>query len=164
MNPTPSSPTPVNAESSAVQSYLNLLQGVITRMAGNSSNCKSLCITLVSAIAVFIADKGQPHYIVITIIPILLFSLLDAYYLGLEQGFRETYNDFVNRLHHNKAYSTDLFRILPQGRDKDKGLTRFDPVVATRKAYKSFSVYPFYLVLFVVLGVGWYFILASQPK
>ena len=39
------------------QTYLTLLQGIINRFAANSSNCKTWCVTLVSAIVVFSADK-----------------------------------------------------------------------------------------------------------
>lgn len=50
----------VQPESSAVQSYLGILQNIISRMANNSSNCKTWCITIVSAILVVIVDKKQP--------------------------------------------------------------------------------------------------------
>jgi hypothetical protein len=157
-----SSPQPVTVESSAVQKYLDILQGVINRMAGNSSNCKSVCITLVSAIVVVIADKGKPAFAWITLIPVILFCLLDAYYLGLEQGFRVTYNEFVKKLQNGVATSKDLFLIMPKKtvkKHQEDGLTllevkAFNPVYGTLKALISFAVYPFYLTLVVVLLLG----------
>jgi hypothetical protein len=157
-----SSPQPVTVESSAVQKYLDILQGVINRMAGNSSNCKSVCITLVSAIVVVIADKGKPTFAWIALIPVILFCLLDAYYLGLEQGFRVTYNEFVKKLQNGVATSKDLFVIIPKRTVKKRqedGLTllevkAFSPVYGTLKALISFAVYPFYLTLVVVLLIG----------
>lgn len=71
-----SSPRKVQPESSAVQSYLGILQDIISRMANNSSNCKTWCITIVSAILVVIVDKKQPSYIWIAIVPIFLFFFL----------------------------------------------------------------------------------------
>ena len=84
----------VNFESGAVQSYLVILQGVINRMASNSAGCKTWCITIVSAIVVIIADKSNPVYVWVSLVPILLFLFLDSYYLGLEQRFRDSYNTF----------------------------------------------------------------------
>ena len=63
----------VNFESGAVQSYLGILQGVINRMASNSAGCKTWCITLVSAIAVVVADKTNTSFIWVALIPIALF-------------------------------------------------------------------------------------------
>jgi carbon starvation protein CstA len=129
----------LTVESSAVQKYLDILQSVISRMAGNSSNCKSVCITLVSAIVVVIADKGKPDFAWITLIPVILFCLLDAYYLGLEQGFRNTYNEFVKKLQNGVATPKDLFLIMPKRIVKKRqadGLTTleikaFSPVYGT---------------------------------
>jgi hypothetical protein len=155
-------PQPVTFESNAVQNYLNILQGVISRMATNSSNCKSLCITLVSAIAVVITDKEKPTFAWIAFIPILLFFLLDAYYLGLEQGFRCAYNEFVKRTQNGVATTHELFILIPKKivkRSQANGsitteIQNFDPVDGTLKAMTSFAVYPFYLTLLVVLLIG----------
>ena len=77
---------PLTHESASVQSYLSILQGTITRMASNSASCKAWCVTLVSAMLVLIADKEKPDYVWISVVPIVLFVVLDAYYLGLERG------------------------------------------------------------------------------
>lgn len=150
-------PTIVHPDSSAVQSYLNLLQGVITRMGANSSNCKSLCITLVSAIAVIITDKNKPNFAWIALLPIVLLSLLDAYYLGLEQGFRTTYNEFVKKMQQNAATPKDLFILIPKllvkKRDGNE-IQPFSPLRATLKAFTSFSIYPFYVTLAAIVLLG----------
>jgi hypothetical protein len=59
-------------------------------MASNSASCKAWCITLVSAILVIVADKGKPQHALITIIPTVLFLVLDTYYLAIEM-FRQSY-------------------------------------------------------------------------
>lgn len=87
----------LNENSPSVQTHLGILQGVIERMAGNSTSAKAWCITLVSAILVVVADKNKPQYTLIAIIPTILFGALDIYYLALEKGFRNTYNEFVKR-------------------------------------------------------------------
>ena len=48
----------LNHESSAVQKHLEIMQGVIFRMAENSRSCKVWCVTLVSAILVLVARTG----------------------------------------------------------------------------------------------------------
>lgn len=138
------------AESPAVQSYLNILQGVISRMATSSANCKTWCVTIVSAIIVVIADKAKPNYVWIALLPVTLFFFLDAYYLGQERSFRAIYNDFVKRLKNDDANQNDLFSLIP--------LKGFNVVKITFEAIFSFAIYPFYLTLIVLLIIGRYLI------
>ena len=123
--------------SQAVQSHLTILQAVIQRMATNSSSSKAWCITLVSAILVVVADKGRPQYAWLALIPTTLFFVLDAYYLGLERGFRNAYNNFIKKLHQEALRPDDLFVVVPQG-----GTFRLFFSSAL-----SFSVWPFYVTL-----------------
>jgi len=141
----------LSPESIAVQSYLNILQNVVSRMAGNSANCKTWCITLVSGILVTIADNDKPNYAGLALIPVLIFLLLDAYYLGQERAFRVSYNDFVRRMHAGTAQTTDLFIVAPM-----KG---FNVVNATIQSISSFAIYPFYVMLMVMILMARLFIL-----
>ena len=138
------------AESIAVQTYVNILQGIITRMATNSSNCKTWCVTLVSAIVVVIADKAKPNYVLVALLPVILFFFLDAYYLAQERSFRETYNDFVKRIQAGSATINDLFNVAP--------VRGFNVAKSTFEAMFSFAVYPFYTTLLVLLILGRYLI------
>tara|TARA_R110001583_G_scaffold123940_1_gene275403 strand:+ start:19433 stop:19858 length:426 start_codon:yes stop_codon:yes gene_type:complete len=131
-------------DSQAVQSHLGILQNVIQRMASNSSSAKAWCVTLVSAILVIIADKGKSEYALIAVMPTLLFLFLDAYYLGLEQGFRNSYNDFISKLHKDEIDSSDLFEIKPEG----------NQILLVLKSIISFSVWPFYSMLLVMIYVA----------
>lgn len=142
--------TNVNHESAATQSYLGILQGVISRMAANSASAKTWCIALVSAVVVIIADKGKPDFVWISVIPIVLFFFLDSYYLGLEQQVRELYNDFVRKLHAAEATLEDTFAVKPS-----EGVG--DTLEATLVAARSISVWPFYglLALMLVIVKAW---------
>lgn len=133
----------INFESSAVQSYLSSIQVIIARMASNSSSSKTWCITLASAIIAFSADKNKPESIWMAIIPITLFFLLDAYYLGIENQYISLYNHFVQKLHRKEAVSEDLFILSPQ----EKIFIHF------LNAIISISVWPFYLLITVMLFV-----------
>ncbi len=130
----------IEIDSPAVQSYLTILQGVINRMAANSSSCKTWCVALVSAIVMVVADKAKPEYVAIAIVPLLLFLFLDSYYLGLEKRFRDRYNDFIRKLHSGEATVEDLFIVTP-----GQGASVF--AKATAAALISLSVWPFYGLL-----------------
>lgn len=142
----------INIESSSVQSYLSILQGVISRMAANSTGCKTWCIALVSAVVVIIADKGKPEFVWISIIPILLFLFLDSYYLGLEKRFRQKYNEFIRKLHDGSASVEDLYIVTP-----GRGMKVF--LSATGLSLISLSVWPFYGLLAAVLFIVRYWLL-----
>ncbi|MEM6449449.1 MAG: hypothetical protein AAF703_03945 [Cyanobacteria bacterium P01_D01_bin.105] len=136
-------------ESSAVENYLNILQSVVARMANNSNNCKAWCVTLVSALLVVLVDKDQSSYGWIALVPIVLFCFLDAYYLGLERGFRGTYNDFVKRLHSGAAPMSDVYKVVPV-----KG---WNVVQATGQSITSFAIYPFYGSLLIITVFAYVF-------
>lgn len=139
-------PSKINHESGAVQSYLSILQNVINRMSSNSAGCKTWCITLVSAITVVIADNSDSSHVWVALVPIVLFLFLDAYYLGLEQRFRESYNSFIKKLHSEDAVVEDIYIINPGASIK---LT----LASTSKAIFSLSVWPFYSLLLIMLAI-----------
>ena len=136
----------VKIDSPGVQSYLEILQGVINRMALNSSGCKTWCIALVSAIVVIIADKGKPQFVWISIFPVLLFLFLDTYYLSLEIRFRDRYNDFIRKLHADDATIEDLFIVTP-----GRGFRNI--AKSSIKALLSPSVWPFYGLLIAMMFI-----------
>ncbi len=134
--------------SDAVQAHLGMSQSVIQRMSANSASCKGWCIAITSAILVLVGDKSKPDYALIAFIPIFLFLSLDAYYLALERRFRNSYNSFIDKLHLKGIESTDLYAIIPSG--------------STLKAYGtaliSFSIWPFYVLLMVMVLAAWKYV------
>jgi len=141
---------PLDPESTAVQSYLSTLQAIVSRMATTSANCKTWCITLTSALLVVVADKGKVNFVWVTLIPVLLFCFLDAYYLAQERAFRESYNDVVRRIHNGTATTQDLFKVAP--------VRGFNIAQFTFASLSSFAIYPFYLTLLGMIGLSYYFI------
>ena len=142
----------IDFDSGAVQSYLSILQGIINRMASNSAGCKTWCITLVSAIIVIIADKSNPTFVWVTLVPVTLFVFLDSYYLGLEQRIRDSYNEFIEKIHSGMAEVGDVYIINPGG-----GFWR--TLGSTFGAARSLSVWPFYALLVVMLVVIYKYVL-----
>lgn len=132
-------------ESSAVQSHISMLQGLINRMAGNSANCKNWTITLVAAMLVLLVDKKmQLPNAWLCLIPVGLFYLLDCYYLGLERIVIKSQKDFLNKLSKNLNYVNQLYRAEPLR-------IRCAQLCNTIKAMWSPSTTPFYLIVALVV-------------
>jgi len=141
----------VEVNSPAVQVHLGIMQAVIQRMASNSASCKTWCITLVSAMLVLIADKGKPEYAWLALIPIVLFLALDTYYLALEKRFRWSYNSFIKKLHETgEVVASDLYAVEPSGSWSH----------AISSSLSSFSILPFYVVLFLTVLMAKQFVLS----
>lgn len=73
--------------------HLEFIQSTITRMNQNSFQIKGWMITLVSALLALYASSEKVVYILIAIVPTIMFWFLDAYYLQQERRFRGVYND-----------------------------------------------------------------------
>jgi hypothetical protein len=138
----------LDESSPSVHTHLNILQGVVQRMASNSASCKTWCITIVSAVLVLIADKGKPELFWLALFPIPVFAALDIYYLGLERGFRASYNTFVNRLHNGSLSVEDLYSVTPA---KEIGWLRAESLF-------SYSVLGFYTPLALLAFVLKWFV------
>src|SRR4051812_3806111 len=75
--------------------HLALIQGVITRMAGNSFLIKGWTITLVAGLTALAADKSDRSFAWIAVAVVIVFAFLDAYYLALERAYRTLYADVL---------------------------------------------------------------------
>ncbi|TNI61209.1 hypothetical protein CF121_10910 [Aeromonas media] len=136
----------IDGESPSIQTHLGILQNVIQRMAANSSASKAWCVTLVSAVLVIVADKGKPDFAYIALLPAFVFAALDAYYLALEKAFRNSYNDFISKLHNKTLTEEDLYSVSPKGNMSSLQLV----------SLKSFSVWGFYISLIVLIFITKY--------
>ena len=136
--------------SPSVQLHLGILQGVIERMASNSTSSKAWCITIVSAVLVIIADKEKPDFAFIALIPTFLFMTLDAYYLAMEKGFRSSYNLFIRKMHKSLLVPEDLYSVKPEG---NQSKLQFE-------AFKSFSVWGFYSILGLLIALTRWLVLS----
>lgn len=76
--------------------HVDLVQGVINRMAGNSFLLKGWTVTLVSGLFALAASGGNWIYAALGLLPSLSFWWLDAYYLRQERLFRKLH-DAVRR-------------------------------------------------------------------
>jgi hypothetical protein len=72
--------------------HLELIQGIVNRLAGNSFSIKGWSITLVAALFALAAKDANPFYAAVALLPALFFWGLDAYYLRQERLYRGLYN------------------------------------------------------------------------
>jgi hypothetical protein len=100
--------------------HLDFIQGVVNRMGGNSFQVKAWTVTLVSALFALASSKdaeGKQELIFIAFLPVILFWILDGYFLWQERLFRAVYKevaakqeeaiDFVmNPMDYNKDRNT----------------------------------------------------------
>ncbi len=76
--------------------HVELVQGVINRMASNSFLLKGWSVTLVAGLLALAASGGNWAYSALGLLPSLSFWWLDAYYLQQERLFRKLH-DAVRR-------------------------------------------------------------------
>lgn len=73
--------------------HLELVQGIINRMSGNSFILKGWTVTSTAAILALIVSNPKPLFAAIALFSTLSFWGLDAYYLRQERLFRHLYDD-----------------------------------------------------------------------
>ena len=71
--------------------HLKLVQAAISRMGSNSFLLKGWTVTLVAALFAFAAKDADRGFLIIAWVPLVVFGLLDTYYLWQERLFRELY-------------------------------------------------------------------------
>ena len=76
--------------------HLEMTQGVINRLAGNSFSLKGWSVALLGAALIFIArnDMANTDILWVLFLPIIGFWYLDSFYLRKERLFIEIYNEY----------------------------------------------------------------------
>jgi hypothetical protein len=74
------------------EKHLELIQGVINRMASNSFQLKGWSVVLVSALFALAANDARIHFVFVAYFPALAFWVLDGYFLRQERMYRKLYD------------------------------------------------------------------------
>ena len=125
--------------------HLKLVQGVVTRMAGNSTQMKTWAVSLVTAAVVFSGLSDEPHWLIALggCIPVIAFWTMDAKYLHLERCYIKLYEAVVDDAS-VKSFELD-YRLY------------VSKVGSVWKIAWSWSVFRFYgallIVMLVLLGI-----------
>ncbi|MGM4895934.1 hypothetical protein [Tardiphaga sp. 839_C3_N1_4] len=72
--------------------HLEMVQALVTRMAGYGVSFKTYCITVVTAVLGFAFSLKVPNVALLALLPLLTFAAIDAQYLRLERRFRGLFN------------------------------------------------------------------------
>ena len=71
--------------------HLNMIQGVINRMAKNSFALKGWAVTLLAGLFALASKDSNKSYFLIAYLPIVTFWLLDSFYLSRERRYRSLF-------------------------------------------------------------------------
>ena len=88
--------------------HLELIQGIITRLAQNSFFLKGWTVTLVAAVFVLQFKAPVPLFLLIALLPILAFWGLDAYFLQQERRYRGLYEAVAKRSEEAIDFQMDI--------------------------------------------------------
>jgi hypothetical protein len=129
--------------------YLNLIQGNIARMAGNSALMKGCAARMIAAmLGMAVSESAKWYYIAISLVPVLAFIRLDIFYLQRERRYRNLYNLVAENTYLDLKYTLDL--------RSDKLQEYKDTIYKNSSFIKtmcSVSVWQFY-IWFVALAVA----------
>ncbi len=118
--------------------YIELVQSIISRLANNSFLLKGWTITLIAAIF-SLSDKIMKNFAFTIYFFILIFWILDSYYLYQERLYRDLYNKVIEiRDEYNPLFSLKI--------DKKQN----EKIISFFKSFFSFTEVTFYLLLLLI--------------
>ncbi|HBO6814366.1 hypothetical protein P3818_09685 [Pseudomonas aeruginosa] len=120
--------------------HLTFVQGVISRMAANSFLVKGWTIALVAALLAIGADKFTFSYLIIVLVPVILFWWLDAFYLHQETLYRKLYEIVASKEDRDIDFDMNALGLKNQ-------IKSFKEIAVSK------SISPFYLVIIGLLFV-----------
>jgi hypothetical protein len=121
--------------------HMQMIQGVITRMAGNSFALKTLAVALTTGVVALLGAVQKPSFFYISagVLPIAIFWWLDARYLQLERLYRRLYDDVrLGTMTDNFGMDTRPYR---------------DQEASVHSIAWTWSVAGIYVALLTVLGI-----------
>jgi len=137
--------------------HINLLQGIINRLANNSASCKTWCLTLVAALLSLAGATHVPGIVTFALVPVVIFGFLDAMYLAQERSYRDLYTRMIDAI---RKGSYALGNVYEARAELD-----FSGFVS---ALASWSIFPVYLSLIVAYAIaalaGWLSVLTAAAK
>jgi hypothetical protein len=137
------------ADNPAALAHVNLLQGIIGRLAGSSASCKTWCLTLVGGLVGLAGATHQPKIIVLSLVPIAALGFLDLMYLAQETAYRGLFNEIVGSMQRGEYTRADCFKAAAPVEWSHVG-----------RAFLSWSIAPLYVGLtilyFAAAALGWF--------
>lgn len=126
--------------------HIEMVQNIINRMNTNSFQIKSMVITIVAALMAIYATNKNQAFVLVAIVPTLIFWFLDAFYLMQERKFRGLYNNIISQT--NEQYQPFEMNINSYKGEK----------YAFRKTFISTTIIAFYgPILLILLSIFFFF-------
>jgi hypothetical protein len=89
--------------------HLEFIQNIISRMAGNLFFLRGWTITLIGALLALFSRKNSPDYVFyFLIVAVLIFWILDGYFLSQERSYRDLYNHVRKLKEEEIDFSMDI--------------------------------------------------------
>ena len=126
--------------------HLEMIENIIERMAKNCFQLKAWTMALVVLIGGLAAKDTERKFIIIAFIPIIVFWLLDTYYLRLERQYRILYKTVTEKRDDEIDFSMDLSQIQNMSISDSKKICPLNCFLSTTEIV-------FYLPITVTLGV-----------
>ena len=89
------------------EKHLELIQGVINRMASNSFHLKGWSVVLVSALFALAAADTNANFVLLAFLPAIAFWVLDGYFLQQERMYRKLYDDVRQKSDKESDFTMD---------------------------------------------------------
>jgi hypothetical protein len=145
------------ADSTAVTTHINLLQSIITRLAGNSVACKTWCLTLVTGLLSLAGATHVPAIVTFALVPVVVFGFMDTMYLSQERAYRQLYARTVAAIRGGSYARTSAFEV-------DAPV----PLCTYFSAAASWSILPVYggliIAYAIVASTGWLYVITAAGK
>jgi hypothetical protein len=128
--------------------HLNMIQGVVSRLASNSFYVKGWAITISAGLLGFALSAHKTLVAGVAAVPIVAFWLIDAYYLRAERLFRALYDDV-----RSKSPTIEPFGMGATSKDFVNRVKAARPKTASwRFAFLSLTIAVLYIGLLAVTG------------
>ena len=133
--------------------HLQMIESIIERMAKNSFQLKAWAVTLVTVVGALGAKEADKRFMLIAFVPIIVFWLLDAYYLQQERRYIALYRSVCEKKEEDIDFNLDTRKITFTN-DEAKRICLFNCLIST-------SVSLFYIALagtiLLLVGIlkGW---------
>lgn len=125
--------------------HLEMVEAIIERMAKNCFQLKGWAMTLVAIVGSLAAKDSDKRFIILAFIPIIVFWLLDAYYLQQERRYKALYRETAEKKEEEIDFNLNTRKV----RCLDDEVKR----IFFRKCIFSLSELLFYGALFLSLLV-----------
>mgnify|MGYP003314736548 CR=1 FL=1 len=141
------------------EKHLEFIQNNITRMNNCSFQIKGWSLTIVSALLALYASsvkdvdgvaKGNTMFLIIGVLPEIVFWCLDSYYLQQERKFRGVYDDVAEISKEETRNKIKPFEMPLQYYQGGK--------YCFWRVFFSKTIWPIYLLVIAILVAGYFFL------